>query len=46
MVGAVPLGEIGILCHLATHHAYRKAGLGATLSSWAVSYLLVCWCWS
>jgi ribosomal protein S18 acetylase RimI-like enzyme len=40
MVGAVPLGEIGILCHLATHHDYRKAGLGATLSSWAVSYLL------
>ena len=40
MVGAVPLGEIGILCHLAIHHDYRKAGLGATLSSWAVSYLL------
>ncbi len=40
MVGAVPLGEIGILCHLAIHHDYRKAGLGATLSSWAVFYLL------
>ncbi len=40
MVGAVPLGEIGILCHLAIHHDYRKAGFGATLSSWAVSYLL------
>ena len=40
MVGAVPLGEIGILCHLAIHHDFRKAGLGATLSSWAVSYLL------
>ena len=40
MVGAVPLAEIGILCHLAIHHDYRKAGIGAALSSWAVSYLL------
>jgi predicted N-acetyltransferase YhbS len=39
MVGAVPLGEIGILCHLAVHHDYRKMGLGVGLSSWAVSYL-------
>ncbi len=39
MVGAVPLGEIGILCHLAVHHDYRKVGLGVGLSSWAVSYL-------
>ena len=39
MVGAVPLGEIGILCHLAVHHDYRKMGVGAKLSSWAVSYL-------
>jgi ribosomal protein S18 acetylase RimI-like enzyme len=39
MVGAVPLGEIGILCHLAVHHDYRKMGLGVGLSAWAVSYL-------
>jgi GNAT superfamily N-acetyltransferase len=39
MVGAVPLGGIGILCHLAVHHDYRKLGLGTVLSSWAVSYL-------
>jgi GNAT superfamily N-acetyltransferase len=39
MVGAVPLGNIGVLCHLAVHHAYRKLGLGAALASWAVSYL-------
>ncbi len=39
MVGAVPLGNIGILCHLAVHHDYRKNGLGARLTSWAVSYL-------
>jgi GNAT superfamily N-acetyltransferase len=37
MVGAVPLGEIGVLCHLAVHDGYR--GLGALLSSWAVAYL-------
>jgi GNAT superfamily N-acetyltransferase len=37
MVGAVPLGDIGILCHLAVHDGYR--GLGALLSSWAVAYL-------
>lgn len=39
MVGAVPLGRIGILCHLAVHDDYRKLGLGARLSSWAVLYL-------
>lgn len=39
MVGAVPLGEIGILCHLAVHDEYRGMGLGVRLSSWAVSYL-------
>ena len=39
MVGAVPLGEIGILCHLAVHDGHRGSGLGALLSSWAVAYL-------
>jgi ribosomal protein S18 acetylase RimI-like enzyme len=39
MVGAVPLGDIGVLCHLAVHDGYRGLGLGALLSSWAVSYL-------
>jgi GNAT superfamily N-acetyltransferase len=39
MVGAVPLGDIGILCHLAVHDGYRGIGLGALLSSWAVAYL-------
>jgi len=39
MVGAVPLGGIGILCHLAVRDDYRKMGLGLTLSSWAVLYL-------
>ena len=39
MVGAVPLGRTGILCHLAVHDAYRNMGLGYTLSSWAVLYL-------
>jgi hypothetical protein len=39
MVGAVPLGDVGILCHLAVHHDYRKLGLGSALSSWSVSYL-------
>jgi ribosomal protein S18 acetylase RimI-like enzyme len=39
MVGAVPLGEVGILCHLAVHQDYRGNGLGAKLSFWAVSYL-------
>ncbi len=39
MVGAVPLGEIGILCQLAVRDAYRKSGFGRKLSSWAVTYL-------
>jgi GNAT superfamily N-acetyltransferase len=39
MVGAVPLGDIGILCHLAVHDGYRGLGLGGLLSSWAVAYL-------
>ncbi len=39
MVGAVPLGRTGILCHLAVHDGYRNMGLGRTLSSWAVLYL-------
>jgi GNAT superfamily N-acetyltransferase len=39
MVGAVPLGGIGILCHLAVHDGFRGFGLGALLSSWAVAYL-------
>src|SRR5918993_3030334 len=39
MVGAVPLGEIGVLCHLAVHEGHRGLGLGALLSSWAVAYL-------
>ena len=39
MVGAVPLGEVGILCHLAVHDDYRGLGLGGALSSWAVAYL-------
>lgn len=39
MVGAVPLGPAGIVCHLAVHDDYRGYGLGAGLSSWAISYL-------
>ena len=39
MVGAVPLGKVGILCHLAVHDGYRGSGLGALLSPWAVAYL-------
>ena len=39
MVGAVPLGGIGILCHLAVRDEHRGSGLGARLSSWAVAYL-------
>ena len=39
MVGAVPFGRIGILCHLAVHDGYRRMGLGYRLSSWAVLYL-------
>ncbi len=39
MVGAVPLGSIGILCHLAVHGVYRKMGVGTGLTSWATVYL-------
>jgi ribosomal protein S18 acetylase RimI-like enzyme len=39
MVGAVPLGRVGILCHLAVHDDYRGLGLGESLSRWAVLYL-------
>ena len=39
MVGAVPLGDFGILYHLAVHDGYRGLGLGTLLSSWAVAYL-------
>jgi ribosomal protein S18 acetylase RimI-like enzyme len=39
MVGAVPLGEVGILCHLAVHPTHRGRGLGTRLSRWATSYL-------
>ena len=39
MVGAVPLGEVGVLCHLAVHDSYRRAGIGGGLARWAVSYL-------
>jgi ribosomal protein S18 acetylase RimI-like enzyme len=39
MVGAVPLGSVGVLCHLAVRDGYRRLGLGADLSSWAISYL-------
>ena len=39
MVGAVPLGTVGVLCHLAVHHEHRGRGLGTELSAWAVAYL-------
>jgi GNAT superfamily N-acetyltransferase len=39
MVGAVPLGRIGILCHLAVRDGYRNMGIGCGLSHWAVLYL-------
>lgn len=39
MVGAVPLGDIGILCRLAVHHDNRKSGLCARLTTWDVFYL-------
>lgn len=39
MVGAVPLGRIGILCHLAVREGYRNKGIGAGLTSWATTYL-------
>ena len=39
MVGAVPLGRMGVLCHLAVRDDLRRAGLGTALTRWAVSYL-------
>jgi hypothetical protein len=39
MVGAVPLGDVGILRNLAVHHDHREVGLDAALTSWSVSYL-------
>jgi ribosomal protein S18 acetylase RimI-like enzyme len=39
MVGAVPLGRIGVLCHLAVRDDHRNLGLGVRLSAWAVAYL-------
>ena len=39
MVGAVPLGEIGVICHLAVSPEHRGRGLGARLTSWAVACL-------
>jgi GNAT superfamily N-acetyltransferase len=42
MVGAVPFGDVGVLCHLAVHDGHRGFGLGALLSSWAVAYLKSC----
>ncbi|QYJ16167.1 hypothetical protein Rxycam_01998 [Rubrobacter xylanophilus DSM 9941] len=39
MVGAVPLGGVGILCHLAVREEHRGSGLGSALSRWAVAYL-------
>jgi hypothetical protein len=39
MVGAVPLGRIGVLCHLAVRDDHRNMGLGMRLSAWAVAYL-------
>lgn len=39
MVGAVPFGGVGVLCHLAVHHSCRRRGLGRRLAGWAVAYL-------
>lgn len=39
MAGAVPLGEVGVLCHLAVRHARRNGGIGRSLARWAVAYL-------
>lgn len=39
MIGAVPLGGVGIICHLAVHDGYRGLGIGARLTSWAIAYL-------
>lgn len=39
MAGAVPLGRVGVLCHLAVHDEHRGLGLGGRLSNWAIAYL-------
>lgn len=39
MIGAVPFGKIGIICHLAVRSGYRKMGLGTGLTTWATAYL-------
>jgi GNAT superfamily N-acetyltransferase len=39
MVGAVSLGKVGILCHLAVHPAHRGQDLGTKLTRWAISRL-------
>jgi ribosomal protein S18 acetylase RimI-like enzyme len=39
MVGVVPLGRKGMVFHLAVQEAFRGAGIGRALSSWAVAYL-------
>lgn len=39
MIGAVPLGRLGIVCHLAVRDENRGRGVGAKLSRWAVAYL-------
>lgn len=43
MVGAVPFpGGVGVLCHLAVRREYRRLGLGASLTAWAVAYMRSC----
>lgn len=40
MVGAVPFeGGVGVLCHLAVRNEYRRIGIGASLTGWALTYL-------
>lgn len=39
MVGAVPMVDVGILCHLAVRGDHREMGLGTRLSAWAIAYL-------
>lgn len=39
MAGAVPLGRIGGLCHLAVYPACRIEELGTRLASWAIAYM-------
>lgn len=39
MIGAVPFGGIGVICHLAVHGSVRRRGIGNRLAEWAVWYL-------